>query len=966
MNKEIKFTGLANIPDDYQSPDGQLDTSLNLINEDGHLRPLFQPQKMMAIPDGYRVVYIHSTAVYKHYILLKNNRIAWCDESATVNTFNVSPDTQTTIHDIIASGNTLMVLTSFGIYYYLWREVNNVLSYNFLGNSLPEPALSFGLQCRIKKTDKFKVDFHGVISQQNYTWRPVIRESDKTAFTNAVLGQVNKLITEEVQGDNRFCMPFFVRYALRLYNGTYTHQSAPVLMLPNNGANNPVVFCLTRYEDPGSGVHSFDDPQSATLRAYLPACKLDYTARVANLGDWKDVIQSIDIFVSAPFWSYDQDGKVEEFVTGELNSFGIYSMDNLEDKYSDPLLTRLKKYSYWKTFNAITTEEWDFYYSLVKLPTRGEAAIKKDIENCANFYLIKSIPIDELSSSRTILELEEGTLSSLLTRPTLPDDYDSHDVLLPSKAYVFNNRINLFNIRKKLFGGYFNMPYVETYLHSFQFSNVEGHDYEMLCSEASDCFSINRIFVYIKNDNGTVIVEDETFYPNPLMVSCRVNMTSIFFVPWFYHPNPNAFKVVFVGSVNNVWKYLTLDLRKHDFLNGSYYFDNFNPQSLTESPTLDIQTSGNNIISLPNKLYTSEVNNPFFFPVTGINTIGTGTINGIATVTEPLSQGQFGYADIYVFCSDGIWVAQINQQGAISNINPVNKDVCTNPDSITQLGSSILYATQRGIMQIYGRNVECISDIIATEHPFNHLSALPKLSTINSNLPSIAPFSDFLSGCRMLYDYIHQRIIVFNPSVIREVAGWRVEQGVYDPVTDTYGLSRLIYSYKYSRQYNYAYVFSLRSKLWGMMQTDLLSSLNSYPEALAMAGTLSNAGIESDTPAFSSLNLVSFDNPVTTNPVDGIAISRPLKLDLPDTLKSVYELIQRGVFDRGNVKTILYGSRDLASWHLIASSVDNYLRGLRGTPYKYFRLVAITSLDDNQALDSATVIVEPRHINQLH
>lgn len=51
----------------------------------------------------------------------------------------------------------------------------------------------------------------------------------------------------------------------------------------------------------------------------------------------------------------------------------------------------------------------------------------------------------------------------------------------------------------------------------------------------------------------------------------------------------------------------------------------------------------------------------------------------------------------------------------------------------------------------------------------------------------------------MIYDYTNQHIIVYNPAV------------------------------------RYAYVFSLKSKLWGMMLSDIVNNVNSYPEALAMA-----------------------------------------------------------------------------------------------------------------------------------
>ena len=50
----------------------------------------------------------------------------------------------------------------------------------------------------------------------------------------------------------------------------------------------------------------------------------------------------------------------------------------------------------------------------------------------------------------------------------------------------------------------------------------------------------------------------------------------------------------------------------------------------------------------------------------------------------------------------------------------------------------------------------------------------------------------------MLYDYVHQRVIVYNPA------------------------------------YTYAYVFSLKSREWGMMYSTIKAGINSYPEALAV------------------------------------------------------------------------------------------------------------------------------------
>lgn len=165
----------------------------------------------------------------------------------------------------------------------------------------------------------------------------------------------------------------------------------------------------------------------------------------------------------------------------------------------------------------------------------------------------------------------------------------------------------------------------------------------------------------------------------------------------------------------------------------------------------------------------------------------------------------------------------------------------------------------------------------------------------------------------MTYDYVNQRIIVFNEA------------------------------------YTYAYVFSLKSKLWGMMQSSITSTVNSYPEALAMdkAGNL--------------IDLSSSD----AEQNNGFFLTRPVKLETPDVLKTIDTIIQRGNFVKGHVQSALYGSRDLVNWHLVWSSKDHYLRGFRGTPYKYFRIACVTSLAKGESIYGASIQFNPRQTNQL-
>ena len=177
---------------------------------------------------------------------------------------------------------------------------------------------------------------------------------------------------------------------------------------------------------------------------------------------------------------------------------------------------------------------------------------------------------------------------------------------------------------------------------------------------------------------------------------------------------------------------------------------------------------------------------------------------------------------------------------------------------------------------------------------------------------SLLPFRDFLTACKMIYDYTNQRIIVYNPSV------------------------------------TYAYVYSMKSKTWGMIHSHIDDNVNSYPDALAM---LNNSA------------LANFSQSDATG-ITALVVTRPLKLGYPDVLKTIDTVIQRGYFQNAHVAQVLYGSRDLFNWHIVWSSTDKYLRGFRGSPYKYFRIALICQLDKEECIDGCTVQLTPRLTNK--
>lgn len=894
MIKDIKYNGYTAQPSDYECPDGQLATSLNLISEDSQLKPLLQPiPASIGLSASQKAVYIHETSSYKHYILLEGKSVSWINgnsESVQIPT-SLATFSGVDIYQFSSIGNTLLVLCSDGMHYFLWKDGQT--GYLNLGTTMPECSLSFGLQAEMKRTDQFEITCS--IDQSNIYSE--FDDTEKTNITDQVLAKINKFIAEESTQKGKFIFPFFVRYAYRLYDGTLTRHSAPILMICSS-ENTPRVFWFNLH---GSG----DTYTSADLRVVAPVHSLDYALEsdLNSLQNWSDIIKSVDIFISAPIYTYDQNGQCEKFINGgqDLSSFSVCKHINQNVRSSVyPLRYQLNTFGKLYAFTFTPLDLSSRPGGVLVTPKRSADAVKEDIRSCSQFYLLHSIRVEELKSERTLVPVKEDYLQSLVTREVMTDDYDSHDKIIPQQAFAYNSRLNLSGIKKTLFQGFDGYSL-------FNYSDGYVYNWADASPTTSDITHSVLVAVYIKQDGKDIIVYGSAGI-------CGNNSPLLF----LYYPNVNAYKAVIIRNYYLDLPHLVVPLEPHGFLNGAFYFGGWEEpagisQSRPQQSSIEDRT-----IDVFNKVYTSEVNNPYVFPVLGINTVGTGRIMAISTAAKALSEGQFGQFPLYAFTTEGVWALEVSSTGSYSARQPITRDVILENTDPLQMDSAVLFATDRGIMLISGSQTQCITDAINAKEPFDvlQLPGMAKLHTMlghnaDTCLPT-APFLDFISECGMLYDYVHQRVIVYNSN------------------------------------YTYAYVYSLKSKEWAMMYSTIEAGINSYPEALAVDH---NGAL---------LNYSSMEG----EPTNGLFVTRPLKLETPDVLKTMDTVIQRGHFRKGHVQSVLYGSRDLYNWHLIWSSKDQYLRGFRGSPFKYFRIACLTSLSEDESIFGASLQFNPRQTNQ--
>ena len=960
MIDEVKYKGFTAAGSDYDCGDGELAAVMGLLPDNvsagGNVSLSAIQRAKTVLKLGSKdctVLYVHRGDKYTNYIVVDTSGSAVPGDSILASKANLyrkcrlywsvnGKDLRELcdlkgdgLYRVSAVGNTLMLLTTSGVQYMLWEQEKS--TYKTLGSEIPDISLRFGLQGELKQSDKLDVsvvNFDKGVSKSEWggvfekrlngksTLRLKIRDSEKKEITDYVLGYVNKFIAENYEKNGKFIYPFFVRYAYRLYDGSLTKHSAPILMMPSTDCS-PI--CMEEgmhfYKD---GDNVFYSTVKINYRVIGMVCDLDYVvtdnaAAIGSLGNWKDIVKSVDIYVSSPIYTYKQSGDIEYLNIMPLSSSEIKSTKSVcrlkdvqaEGKYSD--------WNWLDAYRKAFSEDdislhVDFgFKAFIEIPKTSFKSVIENVNTCRDFYLIKSINIEELASgARKKIDIDEYFLKALVNRQTMADDYDSHDRLTAKYSFVYNQRLNLAGLSKKLFGG-FNPSAVNTAVNS---DGIEAAEQKM---------SKVRAYVYVKQGGRNIVVESDT-----KDMFCNVP------IYYFYYPNANAYRAII--RVQGGWefgewnaskeRYFELPLESHVGLNGAFWFGNF--KRLGEMTELDtevfdaanipiVSSSENRTVGMENKIYASKVNNPFVFPVLGITTVGVGEVYGVSTAAKALSEGQFGQFPLYAFTSDGVWALEVASNGAYSARQPITRDVCVDKDSITQIDSAVLFATARGIMMLSGSQSTCISDVLESEDAFS-LAALRfgaeiiKLAGLSDRHFDYIPFRQYIQDSGMVFDYAHQRIVLYNPTKA------------------------------------YAYVYSLRTKMWGMMENTIVHGVNSYPQALVMC----NDG-----------SLVDLSEYEEARETKVLFVTRPLKFGAPDVLKTVESVIQRGHFNDGSIKMVLYGSKDLDYWNVVWSSENHYLRGFSGSPYKYFRIVGFGSLASSQSLSNASVSLRGRFANQL-
>ena len=375
-------------------------------------------------------------------------------------------------------------------------------------------------------------------------------------------------------------------------------------------------------------------------------------------------------------------------------------------------------------------------------------------------------------------------------------------------------------------------------------------------------------------------------------------------------------------------------LEPHPLLECAYAFFGFGTTWFTGmTATGDWPTTENRAMLSNNKIFLSAFENPFLFPAGNIITFNDNVI-GAAVTSVPLSEGQLGDFDVYVFTADGIRVLGTNSEGTFSTktVPPNIARHVALPGTILGIEQIIVFTTERGVMLISGSTVQCISNLMNGRHwmiddglPNNdklttYINGWTGYSSVSAALSDNSTFMEFMKQAKVAYDYNGRRLLFCKDGV------------------------------------GYYYTYMLDTATWHKMisQETSRTILNSFPECL-MASEANSVGVVYDYSTVLDRHSILSD---TGNVRYSLIATRPLDLGEPDIRKAIKDLRVRGRYnDKTDVKYVLLGSMDGTNW--------NILRTLRGGSFKWFRIVLLCGLSPTERITWIDVDFETRFANRL-
>lgn len=949
----IPIRGITRNTSFHNSDDGDMAEAINIRNKYGKACPVYQIEERPVL-EGLDILYIHKTAQYENVIIYQDEDVysytisndEYGNETISNPIKIIQEISKDHINGICHIGNILIIASNDKLYRFIYYggkyEISDIPhKLNLCASALPITVNNIDLtglsrllhvhpiiQCSIPQAGitlaegletKFPSDHVPQVAVTGI-YTPYARSDGKAEDVSAekTMNFSYQQIAD-AKSAGHFVNPVILRAAIKLYDGSYTALSDPVLVMNPAGHRAVVLKRATSYEakryiDGRYEYTPIGDAYASSVLAY------DITLSFPGISTLnKNTCDGITLF-AAEVQIYENTDNAN---CSQGDTF-VGSYDSAGNNYLQGVVTVRASdkdandiYGNGAGFNP---EGDPAYYNMITLFAstffpHDTDQFKERIKETFIYYKLADIPLDQIptTSGDTPIALDGNIISNLTSQERLYPN-DSFQPIAIKGIFQYNSQLHIYNYSEPPFG-IASTPFI---LHKFTPDYYNAVN-ALLKNEIISHLYQNPAFyctdygLMIRFKDNTQYAETGRIYDNIQGISPYIAYTSTEaeHLDIYY-----KIRVVTVNTITYQYYKFSGDMVGSELDDTSCYIhpaiEPIIGERTTENEFNDFldtcKNTKNETAEGRNKLRVSETSNPFVFPVEKTYTLGQGEIIGLAVATQPISQGQFGQYPLYVFCSDGIWALQVGGTDTSYSVQaPISFDVCNNPNSITPILGGIIFSTENGLKILSGNQITKIAETLdgETSNAKNAPSMENAISLIglDTQISDNTPFKDYLANAHIVYNYAEDELIVYNPS------------------------------------YPYSYCYG--NGWWTKRSGRIQSAVTDYPKAYINKG-------DADEPQWFDLTRE------TTETLPLFFLTRPCKMGT-----TAYKRIARSILRThiNGAKTMLFllGSNDGKNFVMVnkvasnAANRTDILLGRGIKPYKYYAFAfAISPLGDTR------------------
>lgn len=751
MVKDLKFCNLDASRSDFDAKDGEIIVPTNLFqNVDGSFGAGISATDCVLLPDGCVPLAVHDVVCQRNVVVKQPTTddavaIFWAELICDINSASVSCEVATpelklictveNVECVEISGNIVVIGTSDGLRYLVWSGKG----YECVDLAAAFPAIEFGLRKAGTLTCGEIFVINGLASNSGNSggagsgaYRPhpsaETEREDYSATFKSIAKAYTDAVDEQIVSKGYFHQPFFVRYALRMTDGTHILPSAPILMLPTvlppclglNTSTDSEGKCTITTEF--SGVRYFE---------LVYRMKTDLPATVRSL------VSAIDIFVSPEIATYDKSRLTDGYISTYAKAMGARTTMGNRGKRG---ASRADEMIFDGHYSDVGDKFIPHYISDATLSKKAfmvhpNLDFQQEITTSGDFHKIATIPCTATDGFENV-EPDTANFSKLEKCEMLRELSLSHFSIKATAILAHDDALIVATDSMRL-----PQPFTLEAMGSTRHS--------------PDNATARHITISVYTHIGGAI--------RRISSQGHATTTLAEAIPrYLFYPDRRAFLM----TISDAESTYALPLQPHDKLQGAFWTGGTGTDYLpatvadTDLPPTDSEQESTDTKST---LVISDKGNILAFDTANSSTFTLSPTTALCYASRPPKSGTFGRHNLYAFTGEGIWMLEYSG-GKVRSTHKISTLRCAGNHAIAHTREDAYFVNEGRLHHLSGSETETVSNATASLNP--SLKRLPhweQMLEAADMMMEEATTEDYFGECGLLYSAEIDAIIAFRP-----------------------------------------------------------------------------------------------------------------------------------------------------------------------------------------------------------